>query len=339
MREAGIVSRHTMAQKQISPPLLVGIFLLVGLGILGWMILTYGATNKVKAGYALSVEFADASGIIEGGIVRLAGANVGTVSAPPSLTQSNTVLVPIMIRQDLKLPRNTKFQIISLSLLGDKAIYLKIPSHPSPELLQGGDTVTGKSPKNLDAVQSTAEQFLLRTNEAMEVYIEVAKQLHTSIERLNTTLLEREKLLEISETIKNISEASRALKDFSNQLAPFPDKTIATLKSINDTAQKAQITLTDFNAAVRNINMKVDYLDPTLKAIPKTLETYKEVGEVLKKSLDNEGSLLSTLTQDSDVQGDVKHFLKNLRSNGVLGYKDDSTPDEDPRDRYRGIRR
>jgi len=60
----------------------VGLFLLAGLSIVGWMILSFGGSNKVKDAINLTVQFEDASGIIEGGIVRLAGAHIGEVVSP-----------------------------------------------------------------------------------------------------------------------------------------------------------------------------------------------------------------------------------------------------------------
>lgn len=343
-----------MTTKRKVPVLSVGLFLLAGLTLLGWMILQYGGTNKVQEGYVVNVEFKDASGIIKGGLVRLAGANVGYVLETPELTPNNTVTVPLVLQENLELPANTRFEIISLSLLGDKAIYLRIPKEASPNILKEGDSIVGKSPDGLGDVQSKAEQILDKTNETfadltvtLNEYRGVAEKLNVSLERLNTTLLDESKLEEVSVTIANVKEASQSFRELSDSLHPLADDARLTMaefrkvaKTTNETVTDASTVIADTKGIITNLDTRMEQLGPALEELPKTLATYSRVGQSLEQSLNSKDGLLTTLTKDKEVTDDTKTFVKNLRTNGILGYKDDSDPEQDdPRDRYRGIRR
>ncbi len=343
-----------MSKKRKVPLFAVGVFLLTGLSVLGWMILKYGGTNEIQEGYSINVEFDDASGIIEGGIVRIAGANVGVINSAPTLTDAHKIIVPITIREDLKLPTNTRFEITSLSLLGDKAIYLKVPKNPAQTFIKDGAFVQGISPKGLGEVQDRTEVLLKKTSSALEEYKEVAEKLNITLNRLNNSILEDDKLEDIGITVENLKEASQSFKELTNGLHPLADEARLTMAEFRKTAKGANNTMTgvsktlevtedtvlEARATFQKVNNSIGKLDPTLNALPETLKTYDRVGKSLEKSFNSEDSLLSTVTQDKEVKNDAKTFVKNLRTNGILGYKDDSDPNkDDPRDRYRGMRR
>ena len=311
------------------------------------MLLLYGGSNKIKNGYRVQIEFEDASGIIEGGIVRLAGANVGYVLEAPVLNSNHRVDVSIFIRDSLKVPTNAKFEIVSLSMLGDKAIYIKYPEKPAGAFLQEGDKVKGVSPKGLAELQDQAaklsnqvEGILKQTdttftnlNVTLTEYKTAATQLNTSLERLNKSLLAEDTLADASSAVQNINEVSVGLRDFSKDLGPLTQDVRVALKDFQTVAQGTK-------AFVSHANTKLDTLSSAIEVLPETIQTYNKVGKTLQTALESEESLLGAVTQDKEVKDDAKTFVKNLRTNGILGYKDDSDPEvEDPRDRYRGMRR
>ena len=341
-------------KKRKLPLLPVGLFLLAGLTILGWMLIKYGGTTKIKDSMNVTVEFSDASGIIEGGIVRLAGANVGYVTVPPVLNEDLKVDVGLAIRPDIEIPRNAIFKIVSLSMLGDKAIYIVYPTSPSNEKIKDGDYIKGVSPKGLDELQAEAEQLthkvglvLERTDatfsqisDTLTEYRGTAEQLNTSLARLNNTILSQEALKGMEETLTSLGRTSNEIEVFSKSLSPIAAETRLTVTEFMKVA-------TETNKLVASTNKRVEELSPSLKKLPDTLDTYAETGKILqevgvslKKAISSEDSLVGALTQDGEIKSDAKTFVKNLKNNGILGYKDntDSTQD-DPRDRYRGVRR
>jgi phospholipid/cholesterol/gamma-HCH transport system substrate-binding protein len=86
----------TMSEAKSKTEILVGLFLLIGLGLLGALIVTFGRFDDRFAGhYSLTVIFDDAAGLIRGSEVRMGGARIGKVSGEPELTDEVKVRVPI----------------------------------------------------------------------------------------------------------------------------------------------------------------------------------------------------------------------------------------------------
>lgn len=336
-----------MSTKRKVPVLSVGLFLLIGLSLLGWMIVVYGGGDDVQKGYTVTVEFEDASGIINGGLVRIAGAHIGQVTAEPVLNENNRVDVEVTIKESAKLPVDTEFEIVALSLLGDKAIYLKVPEDQKPPYLKDGDRIMGVSPKGLDAVQNKVEALTDQINiivgktdstfdnlnSTLLEYREVAQTLNTTLKKIEGDLLTDQTIEDLKISLSNIRNTSSSLEEFSHELKPIATETKIALQDFR------KVT-TNSNEAITKINERIDLIDPVLEALPQTIQTYDKVGVALEKSLSNEGGLLHTITDDKELDKDAKTFVKNLRVNGILGYKDNSNPEaDDPRDRYRGVRR
>ena len=84
----------------------MGIFVAVGLAILAALVVQFGRLGEgFKTYYALTVRFPDASGLLKGSDVLLAGAKIGRVSGGPRLVQSGQgVEVPPRIVDYVKVP-------------------------------------------------------------------------------------------------------------------------------------------------------------------------------------------------------------------------------------------
>src|SRR3954462_13383697 len=100
----------------------VGLFVVVGLAALAALVVQFGRVGEgLKTYYGLTVRFPDASGLLKGSDVLLAGARIGRVSGGPRLAQSGQgVDVPLRIYDYVKIPVSSKFTVGSSGLLGDR---------------------------------------------------------------------------------------------------------------------------------------------------------------------------------------------------------------------------
>src|SRR6187401_1128496 len=91
----------------------VGAFVFVGLAMLGALVVQFGRLGEgFKTYYGLTVEFPDASGLLKGSDVLLAGAKIGRVSDGPRLLQSGQgVAVPLRIFDYVKIPTGSRFTV------------------------------------------------------------------------------------------------------------------------------------------------------------------------------------------------------------------------------------
>src|SRR5882757_4498225 len=97
----------------------VGLFLLIGFGVIAAMIVTFGRLGRgMEERYPVRVRFPNASGLVKGSSVLLSGASIGVVSQAPRLSGGNyEVEVGLLIRKAVKIPRTATFQIRSSGML------------------------------------------------------------------------------------------------------------------------------------------------------------------------------------------------------------------------------
>lgn len=355
-----------MAEPKQRTELLVGIFIFFGLLLLTWLILYFGNQGeKFDSVYTIQVAFEDAGGVGKGTPVKLAGAVVGQVNGPPTLepTLMPKVRVPIEINGDRRLPTNTLFRVESATVLGDKIIIIKIPENPSGAFLAHGDVIAGAGPGGLDALQadavaiagdtralmSSARATLKSFDAALGDIRSITTQLDQTVSQLNSGVLSDRNIASLQRTLANVEDASVGARNASGDLKPVLADARTTMAKINSLAERAEGTFATLDRELANVGPALQEAPETLRAIRRTADkaegavteaekTFAKANDTLD-SLNNDDGLLGTLTSDAAVTSDTKTFVRNLRRHGILGYKDEETDEEDPRERFRGRRR
>src|SRR5438876_9454060 len=107
----------------------VGAFVFVGLAMLGALVVQFGRLGEgFKTYYPLTIRFTDASGLLKGSDVLLAGAKIGKVAEGPRMVrEGNGVDVPLKIYDYIKVPAGSKFTVGSSGLLGDRFVNVTMP--------------------------------------------------------------------------------------------------------------------------------------------------------------------------------------------------------------------
>src|SRR5271170_4268646 len=96
----------------------VGIFLLLGIGLICTLIIIFGEVPDLfKPTYTLTVKFPDASGLLKGSDVYLAGAVIGKVTTDPRyIPDTQRVEVGLKINKDVGIRRDASYVIGSSGL-------------------------------------------------------------------------------------------------------------------------------------------------------------------------------------------------------------------------------
>src|SRR3954462_6555460 len=130
----------------------VGAFVLVGLGVLAALLVQFGRLGEgFQHYYPLLVKFPDASGLLKGSDVLLAGAKIGHVSGGPRLAESGQgVEVPLRIFDFVKIPAGSRFTVGSSGLLGDRFVSVTVPANPPAEYIDKNSVVEGTRETGLD---------------------------------------------------------------------------------------------------------------------------------------------------------------------------------------------
>lgn len=128
-----------MSSLKNNRPVIVGIFILIGLAILVVTIFTLGGQKKtfVKS-FSVHAVFNDVGGLIKGGNVWFSGVKVGTVSSI-SFYGNSQVQVTMSLEKEVQshIHKNSMAKIGSDGLIGNKIV-----------IIYGGDTTLPQIEKN-----------------------------------------------------------------------------------------------------------------------------------------------------------------------------------------------
>lgn len=282
-----------MTSEDRSTQVKVGIFILIGLVTIGVMVVYFGRLGEGFSDYYnVRVEFSNASGLLRGSEVLLAGAKVGRITnAPTILPDMRGVYVDIRILEQVKIPVGSEFTIGSTGLLGDKFIQINLKKMPDTEIIQPGAVIKGADGSDgIAGMTANAGELIsdLKTT---------VGNINTAVTRINGSVLSPEELAKISDTIKNLQSSTAKIADAStkvDQLVAQAGKVVQSGQATIDSAKKSS-----------------DELHKTLLAIHSLVDQAKEGRGVL-------GLLIS----NRETADNLRNFIQNLRQHGILWYKD-----------------
>jgi phospholipid/cholesterol/gamma-HCH transport system substrate-binding protein len=321
---------------------LVGTFLFLGLGLLATIILMFGNIwDYFKEDYEIKVNFSEASGLIKGSTVRLRGAKIGTVASKPVLMGGDMIQVALKIDVDQQIEKGSAFRIGTASLLGDKEIVIKPPEVSTGVFLSPGAVVEGRGPDGFERLQNEATNIatetkevvreaktaLLKIEQSVDEIRKVASQLTVTLEKVNGEILSPANLTKVEDSLGNIERATSSFAEFGEDLGPV-------VAEVRDTIQELRET----NGAIQSTVKKID---PALEKMPGAIASIERTSDSARRAFEKvqeEKGAIGALVADEELKGDMKDFVRNLKENGILRYKDEESSD-DPRDRFRGRRR
>src|SRR3954451_1570547 len=276
----------------------VGAFVLVGLGVLAALLVQFGRIGEgFQHYYGVLVKFPDASGLLKGSDVLLAGAKIGNVSGGPRLAESGQgVEVPLRIFEFVKIPAGSRFTVGSSGLLGDRFVAVTVPKQITQEFIPKNSVIEGTRETGIDDL--TKEGGLLVTDLRTAV-----QNVNTAISKLNDEALSQSNLDNIKSAVENLNTATTAIA--------------ASTQKVDGVMDKASETMDSYRKAA----------DDLPAAIADARKTIQAATEVIQKASTGKGALATLLT-DKEFSNDLRALVSNLRSHGVLFYKDSAAKEE-----------
>src|SRR5881397_2390483 len=272
----------------------VGAFVFVGLAMLGALIVQFGRLGEgFKIYYPLTVRFNDASGLLKGSDVLLAGAKIGKVSGGPRMVREGQgVDVPLKIYEYIKIPEGTKFTVGSSGLLGDRFVNVIMPSGQPKAYLPPNADVSGAREAGIDDL--TREGGALVNDLRGTV-----QKIDTTVNRLNQDTLSSANMENLKASMEHLNQATGALAESSKKLDGGIEQADSTMASAKEAADNLQNTITDARRVVRSATQ----------------------GK----------GLVATLLNDQKLANDLHALISNLRAHGVLFYRDSAAGQTAPR--------
>jgi len=166
---------------QLSLQVRIGAFILSGLLVFFAIIYLLGAQARYfERKYDLVAEFSEVGGLIDGATVRLAGVQIGRVTAvvlPEQPGGKVRVTLTIARRYAERIRRDSEAHIATQGLLGDKIVEISLGSTAAPAL-QPGETVASREPFEM-------QQMFKAGVETMQTVKELAASLKGTAARVD----------------------------------------------------------------------------------------------------------------------------------------------------------
>src|SRR5260370_14227073 len=272
----------------------VGVFVFVGLAMLGALVVQFGRLGEgLKTYYGLTIRFNDAGGRLKGYDVLLAGAKIGKVSGGPRMVREGQgVDVPLKIYDYIKIPEGSKFTVGSSGLLGDRFVNVTMPPGQPKAFLAPNTYISGARETGIDDL--TREGGALVSDLRGTV-----RKIDIAATRLSQDTLSSANMENLKASMEHLNVATDALAESSKKLDGVIGKADSTMESAKKAADDLQNAIGDART-------------------------------VLRSATQGKG-LVAALLNDQQLANDLHALITNLRAHGVLFYRDTAAPTTQPK--------
>ena len=218
----------------------VGIFVFLGCAALAGLVVKFGRLGEgVKTYYQLNVKFEDASGLLKGSDVLLAGARIGRVSGGPRLVREGPgVIVPLRIYDYVKIPEGSKFTVGSSGLLGDRFVTVTPP--------KGQPTSYIAKDSNIDGTRESGFDDLTKQGN------ELVTDVRTTVRKLNEETLSAQNMENLKASMEHLNQATSALAESSKKLDGVIEQADSAMSSAKKAADGLQTAIADVRKVLRS---------------------------------------------------------------------------------------
>lgn len=283
----------------------VGCLVVVAIGLLAFMALQVGAIGGLGEKVEVTAHVHDAAGLSQGGVVSVAGVQVGRVERIE--VDFDHARATLSLDATAGIRRDARLHIRARSVLGEKYLELQPVSRDAP-LLADGDELTGAGGQlEIDEMVSKVGPLLdavdpKALSEALTILVDA---LRSDPEQVKRILADGERALH------NVAVAS-------DQLPALVTEARTTLATVQDTVEEARPILRTLEGTVERLDMLAASVPP--EDLPKLVDevtlAVKDGRAVLVK-LDAVSGGLETLVEkaNSVTREDI---LRITQEEGVL---------------------
>lgn len=294
----------------------VGLFMLIGLGLIAGMAIQFGKLGQgLKKYYVITAEFPNASGLLKGADVYMAGARVGfTADAPQLIEKRFAVKVVLKIKEGVRIPRGSSILIGASGFLGDAFVGINPPANPNlNDNLKNGDYVIGT---RLEGFGDLA----VKGADVMDELKKRLQELETPIKDIRERVLSDRNLKAIDETFSSLSELTRDLKGSVKGIDDVIAKAKEAVETVKDTFGSVKAPIAKIDAAAADLKVTLTSVKSAANSADRALESARLL---IGKANTGKGSL-GMLLADKETGDNLKALIQNLREHGILWYKNKS---------------
>ncbi|MEO7047388.1 MAG: MlaD family protein [Ferruginibacter sp.] len=291
-------------------PVVVGIFILLGLAILVVTIFTLGGEKKtfVKS-FTLHAVFDDVSGLLKGGNVWFSGVKIGTVKNIRFYGKTQ-VEVTMSIEDDAQphIRKTAMAKIGSDGLIGNKIVVIYGGDDTSPQV-EANDFLLSEPALSTDDMLATLQVNNKNLLEITTDFKSISKKIDSGNGTLATLLNDpamanklNSTIDKLEATVSNFKAVSLTSKSVLSNLHVFSAKINTSGNSVND--------LVSDTVMYDNIRETLSQLERSADAVAKFTANLKTVSD----RLNQKNNVVGVLVNDSSAAANIKETLKNLET-------------------------
>jgi phospholipid/cholesterol/gamma-HCH transport system substrate-binding protein len=283
----------------------VGLFVLVGLALLGVMMVQFSkGTSAFRGTYTLKLHASNVGGIKPRATVLLAGVQVGSVRDVELDKSGKGVTMMLEIYKDAPIYKDARFVIEQAGFLGDQYVSV-IPAEITADTVEkftGGETVECQAPFDLQEVARGAAGFIKRMDDT-------AKKLDASVTDLRAQVLNAQTLSTFGVALTNMraftEQALGAISDINSLVATNGSQVSLAVSNfvrfsgeLDQLGLSAQDILATNAVRISDATKNIDEMTVTLKAVAADLQAGR--------------GLAGTVLQNQELATSVQAIAANL---------------------------
>lgn len=275
----------------------VGLFFLLGLGLVFVAIEVTVGTSLFTSGYHLHVNYRSAEGLRSGDEVRVAGLKLGRVDAL-TLTPDG-VRVELRLSKDATIHRDSIARLDYQALSGTRFIAISLGT-PSAPALKDGDTIDGDIPPGItqmvDQLQGVAHSVQSLADSLNENQDRVLKTVNTMLDENRAAL--QDALVNLDSITAKLDRGEGTMAKLLNDPSLY-DRANATMGDLEKVSTRLANGQGDLGRLVNGDGALYDEVRETVASLNKTAENLEEVSTQVRNG---EGTLGRIVTDDELYQ-------------------------------------
>lgn len=269
-----------------------------------WLASIIGRLEPFKDSYSVEAAFTDATGVLVGDLVKVAGVDVGKVTG--FRVEEGEAIITLQLKKDLDLPSNVGAEIRYRNLLGQRTVNLTRPETESDEPLEEGDLIPSSNTEpalDLSIVFNNLRPLIQSTN---------PEDINTVARAVVKIFEGREK--DLAGVLGNVGELADTLSARDQRLARLVGDLDEVTEVLNSQSGNIKTSLRQFSTFLENLHE----VSPTLAAVVDQLEeAARKFGGVVVRNRTNLDQELHDLTIVLDVVNDnlgpLGRIARNLK--------------------------
>ena len=287
-----------MEKRGVSTEVKVGIFVFLGLIVLGYMTLKVEKFKiKTAQGYEIVAFFDSASGLVKGGTVQIAGIEVGRVN-DIQLT-GRQARITMTIRKEIPIYADARASLKTQGVLGDTYVEINPGSDKYSRLLAGGAIRDTLSPMELGEILARA--------------MPVVDNIRAVTKTLSDVMGTEAGKTELKDTFANFNKATNDIRSMTAGLS-HGEGTLGKLIRDDTLYKDMRITMTGLKDTV----VQIDEGKGTLGKLIKDQDFYDETKKTLTSlqkvagKIDSGEGTLGKLVNDDSLYREAKETVASL---------------------------